>query len=82
MQIFEKSLQREGFETPTCRFRVAGRKRGFEYDSIHHTAHALLEMLSYFYCFRIFVQWMGKNDSNKLRVVRVRFPKWICVDNL
>ena len=45
---------------------VDGKKTEFfEYDNvIHHTAHALYDMLSFFHCFSVSV-WTGENDFSK-----------------
>ena len=54
-----------------------GRKKTevFEYDDvIHHTAHALYGMLSFFHCFSVSV-WTGENDFSKTEK-NVRFLKY------
>ena len=54
-----------------------GRKKTevFEYDDvIHHTAHALYGMLSFFHCFSVSV-WTGENDFS-ITERNVRFLKY------
>ena len=56
---------------------ICGRKKTevCEYDNvIHHTAHSLYGMLSFFHCFSVPV-WTGENDFSKTEK-NVRFLKY------
>ena len=49
----------------------------FEYDNvIHHTAHALYDMLSFFHCCSVSV-WTGENGFSKTAKKNLRFLKYL-----